>query len=84
MCSDPLDPGGELLCALHNHHVGHTAFGVHGSWQVHREFPELKKCIFEAGEFWVRRDFVFFSFFFLRTHTAYCKYEAGLPHLPLY
>ena len=22
--------------------------------------------------------------FFLRTHTAYCKYEAGLPHLPLY
>ena len=23
-------------------------------------------------------------FFFLRTHTACCKYEAPLPHLPLY
>ena len=30
-------------------------------------------------------DFVFvFSFSLLRTHTAYCKYEATLPHLPLY
>ena len=27
---------------------------------------------------------VFFSFSFLRTHTACCKYEAALPHLPLY
>ena len=26
----------------------------------------------------------FFVFFFLRTHTACCKYEAGLPHLPLF
>ena len=26
----------------------------------------------------------FFSFFFLRTHTACCKYEAALPHIPLY
>ena len=25
-----------------------------------------------------------FSFFFLRTHTACCKYEGALPHLPLY
>ena len=25
-----------------------------------------------------------FSFFFLRTHTACCKYKAALPHLPLY
>ena len=25
-----------------------------------------------------------FSFFFLRTHTACCKYEAALLHLPLY
>ena len=24
----------------------------------------------------------FFSFVFLRTHTAYCKYEATLPHVP--
>ena len=26
----------------------------------------------------------FFSFFFLRTHTACCKYEVALPHSPLY
>ena len=26
----------------------------------------------------------FFDFFFLRTHTACCKYEVALPHLPLY
>ena len=26
----------------------------------------------------------FFCFFFLRTHTACCKYEAALLHLPLY
>ena len=33
----------------------------------------------------VLRDFVFFfSFSLLRTHTAYCKYEATLPHVPLY
>ena len=25
-----------------------------------------------------------FCFLFLRTHTAYCKYEAALPRLPLY
>ena len=25
-----------------------------------------------------------FRFFFLRTHTACCKYEATMPHLPLY
>ena len=37
-----------------------------------------------CGVFWVRRDFVFFSFFFLQTHPACCKYEAALPHLPLY
>ena len=28
--------------------------------------------------------FFFLRFFFLRTHTAYCKYEAALPHLLLY
>ena len=27
---------------------------------------------------------VFFSFSLLRRHTAYCKYEATLPHVPLY
>ena len=38
-------------------------------------------CVFLGGA-----DFlVFFSrFFFLRTHTAYCKYEATFPHLSLY
>ena len=35
--------------------------------------------------FSVRWDFRFFAcFFFLRTHTAYCKYDATLPHVPLY
>ena len=29
-------------------------------------------------------DFVFFSFSLLRTHTAYFKSEATLPHVPLY
>ena len=28
--------------------------------------------------------FLLFSIFFLRTHTAYSKYEATLPHLHLY
>ena len=38
------------------------------------------------GVFWVGRIFrvFFFDLFFLRTHTACCKYEATLPHLPLY
>ena len=34
-------------------------------------------CVFGA---W---DFVLFSFFVLRTHTACCKYEATMPHLHL-
>ena len=34
--------------------------------------------------FIIWRDFIFFSFSLLRTHTAYCKYEAILPHVPLY
>ena len=29
-------------------------------------------------------QFFFQYIFFLRTHTACCKYEAALPHLPLY
>ena len=28
--------------------------------------------------------FLFYSIFVLRTHTAYSKYEASLPHLQLY
>ena len=40
-----------------------------------------------AGLLWITwcvlggADFVVF---FFRTHTACCKYEAALPHLPLY
>ena len=37
---------------------------------------------FRWGGFFFR--FLFSKFFFLRTHTACCKYEATLPHLPLY
>ena len=44
-----------------------------------------------AGLLWfswcvsVRCDFVFlFPCLFLRKHTACCKYDATLPHLPLY
>jgi len=41
---------------------------------------------FVVSFFSVRWDFVlfFFSFSLLRAHTAYCKYEATLPHVPLY
>ena len=41
----------------------------------------LSWCVFLGGV-----DFLelFFRFFFLRTHAAYCKYGATLPHLPLY
>ena len=38
-------------------------------------------CVLGGADFFV---FFFFRFFFLRTHTACCKYEAPLPHLPLY
>ena len=37
-------------------------------------------CVLGATEFRV----CFFRFFSLRTHTARCKYEAALPHLPFY
>ena len=88
MCSDPLDPCGEVpgCSGLNNRHVGHIAFRVHSSSQVHREFSEPKSCIF----MWVRFGcgeisfFFVFLFFILRTNTACCKYEAALPNLPLY
>ena len=38
-------------------------------------------CVLGGADFSV---FFFFDFFFLRTHTACCKYEATLPDLPLY
>ena len=40
-----------------------------------------------AGLLWISwcvLSVVGFRFFSLRTHTACCKYEAALPHLPLY
>ena len=37
--------------------------------------------VFLVSVWW---DFVFFSFSLLRTHTAYCKYEATLSHVPFY
>ena len=37
-------------------------------------------CVLGGADFSV----FFFSFFFLRTHMACCKYGATLPHLPLY
>ena len=38
-------------------------------------------CVLGAADFF----YVFFSIlFFRRTHTACCKHEATLPHLPLY
>ena len=37
-------------------------------------------CVLGAAIFRVS----FFRFFLLRTHTACCKYDAALTHLPLY
>ena len=42
--------------------------------------PWILWCVLGGAVFFVFR----FSCFFLRTHTACCKYEAALPHLPLY
>ena len=41
----------------------------------------LSWCVLDGADFSV---IYIFSFFFLRTHTTCCKYEATLPHLPLY
>ena len=48
MCSDPLDPGGEVRgcsvgCTLGMSDISH--FCVTAASNVHREFPELKECI---------------------------------------
>ena len=45
----------------------------------------LSWIYFMVCSFSVRWDFaLFFSFSLIRTHTAYCKYEATLPHVRLY
>ena len=41
-------------------------------------------CVLGGADFFRFFFRSFFSFFFLRTHTACCKYEATLPHFPLY
>ena len=63
MCSDPLDPGGEVRgCSVAGtlDMSDISPFRVAAVLNVHREFPELKKMHFESGVFWVRWDFVFF------------------------
>ena len=86
MCSDPLDPGGavdgcSVGCTLSMSDI--LALRVAAALNLHMGFLELKKCIFKRVFLGAAGFRVFFSFFFLRTHTACCKYEAGLPHLPL-
>ena len=59
MCSDPLDPGEEVRgcsvgCTIA---ISISHLMLCSRWQVHRECPELKKMLLEAGVFWVRRDF---------------------------
>ena len=39
----------------------------------------ISRCVLGAAGFCV-----FFSFHFLRMYTACCKYEAALPHFPIY
>ena len=72
--------------------------GIYGSgrvwanaWDFFRRTPcrggrGRRAAVYFVVRFWVRRDFVFcfFSFCFFRTHTACCKYEVALTHLPLY
>ena len=38
-------------------------------------------CVLGAADFFM---FLFYRFFFLRTHTACCEYVAALPHLSLH
>ena len=39
----------------------------------------ISRCVLGAAGF----RFFFLSLFCLRTHTACCKYDVGLPHLPI-
>ena len=41
----------------------------------------ISLCVLGGADFF---SVIFFDFFFLRMHTACCKHEATLPHLPLY
>ena len=88
MCSDPLDPGGEVPgcsvgCTLDMSHI--SPFRVAAALNVHtlREFSELKTAFSSGCVLGAAFLCCFFRFFFLRTHVACSKYEATLPHLPL-
>ena len=87
MCSDPLDPGEEVRgcsvgCTLGMSDI--SPFRVTAALNVHREFPEIKSCIFKRVCFGCGGIPFFLSLFFLRMHMACCKYEATLSHLLLY
>ena len=88
------------LCACVTFVVSLIARAVRGrfpqtranAWDVFRRTPsrggrgrraavDFVVC-FGWGDFF--RFYFFSDFFFLRTHVACCKYEAALPHLPLY
>ena len=59
MCSDPLDPGGEVRGCSAGWTLGMSdvlPFGAAAAFDVQKEFPELKVCFFRRV-FWVRRDF---------------------------
>ena len=64
MCSDPLDPGGQVRGCSVGWAIGTwniEPFRAAAALNVHTVFPKLKKKHFHAGVFWVRRDFVFFT-----------------------
>ena len=52
------------------------------------EVVMVAKLLWIRGVYWVGRISLCFCVFaktkLLRTHTACCKYEVALPHLPLY
>ena len=70
-------------------------FGIYGSarvwanaWEVFRRTPYRggrgRRAVVDFVVCFGCGGISFFSFFFVGTHTTCCKYEAALPHLPLY
>ena len=63
MCSDTLDPGGEVRSSSVGYILGMSeispfVFIVAAGKNI--GFLELKKKLFQAGVFWVRRNFLVF------------------------
>ena len=63
MCSDTLNPGGEVRgccvgCILGMPEISPFVF-IAASYQLHG-ISRTKEMLFQAGVFWVRRNFVFF------------------------